>query len=186
MSRPLRKAAFLDRDGTVTKSVAYYITKPCQMELEDGAAEALRLLREHGYLIVIITNQAGVARGFLTEKDLDGIHDVMTQKLQAQGVKVDGIYYCPHHPEGYLDRYSGDCDCRKPKPGMLISAAKDLGIDLKSSVMIGDAERDVLCGKAAGCETYLVKTEPLAAPTAADHRVDSILEAARMVCGLKV
>ena len=179
----LRKAAFLDRDGTVTKSVAYYITQPSQVELEEGAAEAIRLLRAKGYVIVIITNQAGVARGILTEEDLAAIHAVMRQKLAEQGADVDAIYYCPHHPEGLIERYSGECDCRKPKPGMMIRAANDLGIDLESSVMIGDAERDVASGKAAGCEAFLVKVGPLKEPTVADHRVPSLLDAARMICG---
>ena len=181
--RPLRKAAFLDRDGTVTKSVAYYITKPSQVELEDGAAEAIRLLRAQGHLIVIITNQAGVARGILTEDDLAAIHEEMRRKLAEQGTSVDAVYCCPHHPEGFIEAYSGECDCRKPKPGLLVRAAKDLGIDLNASVMIGDAERDVIAGKAAGCETFLVKAEPLLQPTVADHQVPSLLEAARTICG---
>ena len=177
-----RKAAFIDRDGTVTQSVAYYITKPSQVELEEGAAEAIRLLRSKGFLIVIITNQAGVARGILTEDDLAAIHTAMREKLAALNADVDAIYYCPHHPEGLIERYSGECSCRKPKPGMMLRAAKDLGIDLKASVMIGDAERDVASGKAAGCETFLVKRKPLTEPTVADHCVASLLEAARMIC----
>jgi D-glycero-D-manno-heptose 1,7-bisphosphate phosphatase len=175
-------AAFLDRDGTVTKSVAYYITKPSQVELEDGAAEAVRLLRAKGYRIVIITNQAGVAKGILSEKDLAGIHAVMRSRLAAQEAHVDGIYYCPHHPEGFIESYTMDCDCRKPKPGLLVRAAEEMGLDLAASVMIGDTERDVVAGKAAGCETFLVKPTPHAQPTVADHVVASLLEAARAIC----
>ena len=180
---PLRKAAFLDRDGTVTKSVAYYLTKPSQVELEEGAAEAIHLLRRNGYLIVLITNQAGIARGLLTEEDLAAVNDEMLKQLAAQSVPVDGMYYCPHHPEGFIDRYAIECECRKPKPGLLLRAARDLGIDLKSSVMIGDAERDVLAGMAAGCTTFLVNSGYLLQPTVADHCVESLLEAARRVCG---
>jgi D-glycero-D-manno-heptose 1,7-bisphosphate phosphatase len=180
---PLRKAAFLDRDGTVTKGVAYYLTKPSQVELEVGAAEAIRLLRRNDYLIVVITNQAGVARGLLTEQDLAAINDEMLKQLAAQGAQVEGVYCCPHHPEGFIERYSIECECRKPKPGLLLRAAQDLGIDLNSSVMVGDAERDVLAGMAVGCETFLVNSGRLSQPTVADHCVKSLLEAARMICG---
>jgi D-glycero-D-manno-heptose 1,7-bisphosphate phosphatase len=175
------RAAFLDRDGTVTKSVAYYITKPSQVELVDGAAEGIRLLRAKGYRVVIITNQAGVAKGILGEKDLAGLHEVMRSRLAAHGASVDAIYYCPHHPEGLIERYTMDCDCRKPKPGLLVRAAEEMGLDLASSVMIGDTERDVVAGKAVGCETFLVKPPSYAQPTVADHVVTSLLEAARLI-----
>jgi len=180
--KTLRRAAFLDRDGTVTKSVAYYIIKPSQVELEEGAAEAVRLLHSKGYLVIIITNQAGVARGFLTEDDLAEIHATMEEKLAEQGAEVDAIYYCPHHPEGRVERYAGECDCRKPKTGMLTRAARVFGIDLNASVMIGDSERDVASGKAAGCKTFLVDPGPVTELSLANHRAGSLLEAAQMIC----
>lgn len=179
---PKRRAAFLDRDGTVLKSVAYYLTRPSEVELEPGAAQALRLLRQNGFLIIIVTNQAGVAKGLLSEETLAEIHRTMRQKLAQEGAHVDAIYYCPHHPEGLIKRYSGECDCRKPKPGLLLRAARELNIDLKHSVLIGDAERDILAGKAAGCRTYLITNVVTPPPTAADHCVASLLDAAQRVC----
>lgn len=148
-----QKAVFLDRDGTINKYVGF-LTKPEQFELIDGAAEAIRKINKSGYLAIVVTNQPVIARGECTWEELQQIHDKMETELGKEGAFVDAIYICPHHPdkgfEGERSEYKFDCDCRKPKPGLLLQAAKDFNIDLSQSIMIGDSERDVEAGNNAG------------------------------------
>lgn len=148
-----QKAVFLDRDGTINKYVGF-LTKPEQFELIEGVAEAIRKINKSGYLTIVVTNQPVIARGDCTWEELQQIHNKMETELGKEGAFVDAIYICPHHPdkgfEGERPEYKFDCDCRKPKPGLLIQAAKDFNIDLMQSIMIGDSERDVEAGNNAG------------------------------------
>ena len=157
-----QKAIFLDRDGTINKYVGF-LRKEEEFELIDGVAEAVKKINHSGYLAIVITNQPVIARGEVTFEGLQTIHNKMETLLGKEGAYLDGIYFCPHHPhKGYEDEVSElkiDCDCRKPKPGMLLKAAEDFNIDLGQSYMIGDGENDIKAGMAAGCKTVLLNTE---------------------------
>lgn len=148
-----QKAIFLDRDGTINKMVGF-VTKPEQFELIEGAAEAIKAINKSGYLAIVVTNQPVIARGDCTFEELQTIHDKMETELGKIGAFVDAIYVCPHHTdkgfEGERLEYKCNCDCRKPKPGLLLQAAKDFNIDLSESYMIGDSHRDVEAGENAG------------------------------------
>lgn len=157
-----QKAVFLDRDGTINKYVGF-LRDINEFELLTGVAEAIKKINESGYLAVVVTNQPVIARGEVTREQLDEIHNKMETLLGQQGAYIDGLYYCPHHPhkgyEGEVPELKIDCNCRKPKPGLLLQAAEDLNIDLTSSWMVGDGENDVLAGIAAGCKTALIGHE---------------------------
>lgn len=148
-----QKAIFLDRDGTINKYVGF-LRNIDDFELIEGVAEAIKLINQSGYLAVVVTNQPVIARGEVTWDELNEIHKKMATLLGKEGAYVDGIYICPHHPdkgfEGERPEYKIDCDCRKPKPGLLLQAAKDFNIDLSESYMIGDSHRDVEAGENAG------------------------------------
>ena len=149
----MNKACFLDRDGVINEEVCY-LSDPEGVILVPGIADGIKLAREAGYLIVVITNQAGVARGFYSEDCIPLVHAEIQRQLALQNTKIDAFYHCPHHPE-----YSGACDCRKPKPGMLFAAARDLDIDLSKSFIIGDRLSDLDAGVNAGlCAQFLVQT----------------------------
>lgn len=147
-----QKAIFLDRDGTINKMVGF-VTKPEQFELIEGAAEAIKAINKSGYLVIVVTNQPVIARGDCTFEKLQTIHDKMETELGKVGAFVDAIYVCPHHTdkgfEGERPEYKCNCECRKPKPGLLLQAAKDFNIDLSESYMIGDSHRDVEAGENA-------------------------------------
>ena len=152
----LKRAVFLDRDGTINVEKDY-LYRVEDFEFIPGAPQAIRLLNEAGFLVVVVTNQSGVARGYYTEEDVDILHRHISAELAKVGSRVDAWYYCPHHPSG-RGSYSLPCHCRKPLPGMLREAALRHGIDLAASVMIGDKLADVEAGLAAGCRTVLVRT----------------------------
>jgi D-glycero-D-manno-heptose 1,7-bisphosphate phosphatase len=157
-----QKAIFLDRDGTLNKYVGF-LRKTDEMELLPGVAEAIRKINASGYLAIVITNQPVVARGEVTFEGLEEIHRKLETELGKEGAYIDALYYCPHHPdkgfEGERPEYKIDCDCRKPKPGLILQAAKDFNIDLSQSYMIGDNVTDVESGKNAGCkDSILVET----------------------------
>ena len=158
-----QKAIFLDRDGTINKMVGF-ITKPEQFELLPGVAKAIKAINKSGYLAIVITNQPVIARGDCTFEQLQTIHNKMETELGKEGAFVDAIYVCPHHTDkgfsGERPEYKCDCDCRKPKPGLLLQAAKDFNIDLSQSYMIGDSGRDVKAGKNAGVKEA-IKVENL-------------------------
>lgn len=149
-----RAAVFLDRDNTLIADPGY-ISDPDQVRLLPGAAAALRRIRSAGFAAVVVTNQSGIARGRITEPQLAAVHARMRELLRAQGADVDAIYYCPYldGPEAVVAGYRRDSDLRKPKPGMLLSAAREMGIDLGRSWMVGDSVRDIEAGRAAGCRT---------------------------------
>lgn len=153
-----QKAIFLDRDGTINKYVGF-LRNIDDFELIDGAAEAIRKINESGYLAIVVTNQPVIARGEVSFEELEEIHNKMETLLGKEGAYLDAIYYCPHHPhkgyEGERPELKIDCDCRKPKPGMLLKAAADFNIDLSRSWMVGDGENDIKAGINAGCKTVL-------------------------------
>ena len=183
------KAIFFDRDDTLIEDPGY-INSPDQVKLLDGVAEALNELKTLGYKLVVVTNQSAVARGIVTEKVLGEIHDRLKQILAEKNAFLDGIYYCPFHPEGVVPKYRKESDCRKPNPGMLHKAAAELDIDLRQSWCIGNSGRDVEAGRRAGCRTILIDkpahhkgaASALAmAAIAADHRAVNIKEAVNII-----
>ncbi|MFH1615163.1 MAG: HAD family hydrolase [Planctomycetota bacterium] len=153
------KAIFLDRDGTVNDDVGY-LNHPSQVKLLPGAAEALIELKKMGYKLIIATNQSAVARGIVSEQVLETIHKRLKELLAEKGAYLDQIYYCPFHPQGVIEKYRRDSDLRKPNTGMLTLAADEMDIDLSQSWMIGNANSDVIAGRAAGCRTILINSIP--------------------------
>ncbi|MFO7577560.1 MAG: D-glycero-beta-D-manno-heptose 1,7-bisphosphate 7-phosphatase [Pelovirga sp.] len=154
---PLHRAVFLDRDGTINVEKDY-LYRPEDLSFIPGAPEAIAKLNRAGYLVVVVTNQSGVARGFFTMEDVMTLHKHMQQMLLEYGARVDAFYVCPHHPDAGTGQYAGSCRCRKGQPGMLLNAATELKIDLERSYMIGDKISDIEAGKAAGCHCLLVRT----------------------------
>ncbi len=156
-SKQSRKAVFLDRDGTLNVEKDYLI-EPADFEFIPGVPDALKKLQQAGFLLVIVTNQSGVARGYFSLEQVEKLHDHIRGLLERYGVSIAGIYVCPHHPTAGRGAYLCDCACRKGKPGMLFEAARELNIDLSASFMIGDKLADIQAGVAAGCQTCLVET----------------------------
>ncbi len=177
-----QKAIFLDRDGTINKYVGF-LRSPSEMELCDGAAAAIKRINSSGYLAIVITNQPVIARGEVTVGELDQIHMKMETLLGAEGAYLDGLYYCPHHPdkgfEGEIAELKFDCECRKPKPGLIYRAAADFNIDMSASWMIGDGKNDVGAGKNAGCKTALIGSEDYGQ----DMTAESLLTAIEAILG---
>ena len=170
-------AVFLDRDGVINYERGF-INNPSNFELIAGMAEAIKKINQSGRLAVVVTNQPVIARGECSFDTLRAIHNKLETELGKEGAYVDGIYYCPHHPDkgfdGELPEYKLDCDCRKPKQGLLLQAANELNIDLQSSIVIGDSERDVDAGNNAGCaKSILIKS----------NEPNALLEVISMVCG---
>lgn len=158
-----QRAVFLDRDGTINRHVGF-LKKISDLELLPYVEDAIRKMNDLGYLVIVITNQPVIARGEVSEEELHEIHNKMETLLGEKGAYIDALYYCPHHPDkGYAGErieLKKDCSCRKPKPGMILKAAKDFNIDLSQSWMVGDSESDIIAGKRAGCKTvYLGNSE---------------------------
>lgn len=180
-----RAAVFLDKDGTLIVDVPYNVD-PALVRLTPGAAGGLRRLHAAGYVLVVVSNQSGVARGLFGEDALGPVEARVRGLLGAVGVPLGGFYYCPHHPDGAVARYATACGCRKPAPGLVERAAADLGIDLRRSWLVGDILHDVEAGRRAGCRTILLdvghETEwqrsPLRRPDATARTLD---EAARLI-----
>ena len=173
-----RPAIFLDRDGTINEEVNL-LSKPDQMKLIEGAAEAIKLINKSDYLAIIVTNQPVIARNLCSIEELEYIHASLETMLGKEGAYVNAIYYCPHHPDkGYPEErpeYKIDCECRKPKPGMLLHAANDWNIDLSESFMIGDSDRDLKVGQNAGCKQGIkIKT----------NQANALLEVVRQILKL--
>jgi D-glycero-D-manno-heptose 1,7-bisphosphate phosphatase len=152
-----RRAVFIDRDGTISEEVGY-VNHPSRYRVFPFAAEAIRLLNGAGWLAVLVTNQAGVARGYFKEDVITTVHDLLARELERNGARLDAVYYCPHHPSVGEPPYRLDCDCRKPKPGLITRAAADLDIDLAGSWMVGDRHGDVELARNAGTRSALVLT----------------------------
>ena len=150
-------AIFLDRDGVINVDV-HHLRDPQQLQLIPRAAEAIQRINARSIPAIVVTNQAAIARGYLTEKQVDAIHQALSALLKPEGAHIDHYYYCPHHPTEGQPPYRIDCECRKPKPGMLLQAAQDLELDLARSYFIGDTVSDMQAGYRAGCHTVLVQT----------------------------
>ncbi|MCL5279463.1 MAG: HAD family hydrolase [Planctomycetes bacterium] len=150
-------AVFFDRDGTLIHDPGY-LNHPDQVQVADGAAEALKEFQALGYKTVVASNQSGVARGIVTVEMLERIHDRLRELLAVKGATLDAIYYCPYHPDGVVPEYTKESDWQKPKPGMLLAAAHEMDLDLTRSWMIGDSDRDVEAGRSAGCKTILISS----------------------------
>jgi D-glycero-D-manno-heptose 1,7-bisphosphate phosphatase len=184
-------AVFLDRDGTLIEEIGF-ASRPEQIRILGGVAQALRELADAGYRLIVVTNQSGIARGFLTEEDLERFHDALDRQLHLLGAAVDAYYACPHHPDpGGMARpdLAVECECRKPKPGLILRAAEDFGVDLKASWTVGDTWRDVAAGAAAGTRTLKLPADEAhqaprpahVAPPTAEAR--SLAEATRIILG---
>ncbi len=147
-------AVFLDRDGTLNEDPGY-INDPEKVALFPHTGDALALLKKYGFLLIVISNQSGIARGLMTSKDVEAVNEKINNLLSEKKVKIDAFYFCPAHPD-----YSSeiDCECRKPSPKMLIEATKEFNVDLENSYFIGDTIADIQCGKNAGIKTILVRT----------------------------
>jgi D-glycero-D-manno-heptose 1,7-bisphosphate phosphatase len=183
------KAVFLDRDNTVIEDPGY-ISDPKVVKLLPGVELALKSLNQCGYKLVVVTNQSGIARGLLTEQTLEMIHSELRRQLSERGAHLDGIYYCPFHPEGTIEQYAKESELRKPQPGMLLLAAKELDIDLSQSWMVGDSARDIEAGQRAGCKTIRVRARADQHSTPgliddedvqADYTVRNLVDAARVI-----
>jgi D-glycero-D-manno-heptose 1,7-bisphosphate phosphatase len=178
------RCIFLDRDGTLVEP-RHYPRRPQDLVLYPGVASELRALVAQGFRLVVVTNQSGIARGLLTEHDLEEMHADLRRRLAAAGVQIDAFYHCPHHAEGVIPRFSVPCDCRKPEPGMLLRAARDLDLDLSHSWLVGDILDDVEAGNRAGCRTILVdlgtEGEPDSTARRPDHVARDTLHALRLI-----
>ncbi|PHR59465.1 MAG: D-glycero-beta-D-manno-heptose-1,7-bisphosphate 7-phosphatase [Arcobacter sp.] len=150
-----KPALFLDRDGVINIE-KNYLHKKEDFEFMDGIFDLCKHYKDKGYYIIVVTNQSGIARGYYSEMDFANLTFWMIDSFDEHGIMIDQVYHCPHHPD-----ISGECECRKPKPGMLLKAAKDLNIDLEGSILVGDSERDIQAAHAAGLkETYLFTSAP--------------------------
>lgn len=163
----MRRVVFLDRDGTINEEVGY-IHQPAQVRLLPGAAEAIVSIREAGLAVVAVSNQSGIARGRFGLEQMLAVQAEVERQLEEDGAWLDGFYYCPHHPEGVVEPFATVCDCRKPATGLLERAARELGLSLAGSFMVGDKRSDVACGYYAGLTSLLVTSgmplEPAASP----------------------
>ena len=157
MSSEKRRAVFIDRDGTISEEVGY-VNHPSRYRVFPYAAAAVKLLNDAGWLAVLVTNQAGVARGYFAEEMIGAVHDRLAQELERGGARLDAVYYCPHHPSVGEPPYRLDCDCRKPRPGLIRRAAAELGLDLARSWMVGDRYGDLELARNAGLRAALVLT----------------------------
>ena len=180
-----RPAVFLDKDGTLVENVPYSVD-PDKLRLAEGAAAACRDLHASGYVLIVVSNQSGVARGLFAEDDLRQVERRLRALLEDAGAPLLDFLYCPHHPQGVVAAYARSCGCRKPQPGMLTAAAARHGLDLRRSWMVGDILDDVEAGWRAGCRTVLVdngnETEWVGGPgRRPDVTVASLGEAARLV-----
>jgi D,D-heptose 1,7-bisphosphate phosphatase len=180
-----RKAIFIDKDGTLIPDIPYNIN-PDLITLSEGVIEGLTLLKEDGYIFVVISNQAGIARGYFTLDKLEHVKEKLDKLLEPHQLKIEGFYFCPHHPAGKVPEYSIACNCRKPEPGMLLKAIEELNIDPEKSWMVGDILNDIEAGNRAGCRTVLVdtgnETEWISGPyRTPDFKTKTFLEAATFI-----
>jgi D-glycero-D-manno-heptose 1,7-bisphosphate phosphatase len=162
----MRPAVFLDRDGTIVDELGY-ITPASTITIYPWSGDSIRLLKRAGYIVVMVTNQGGIGLGLYDHDFVKTTHDTLTRQFADAGAQIDAWYYCPHHPEAIVDEYRVHCGCRKPAPGMLHDAARDLEIDLSKSWVIGDQWRDVQLAHATGCRSVLLRTGHGAAQEAA-------------------
>jgi D,D-heptose 1,7-bisphosphate phosphatase len=186
----MSRAVFLDRDGVINATVwnadEGILDTPYELNqftLLPGVAQAIERCHDMGYLVVVVSNQPGVAKGKCTPGFLEDVKALMNARLAAENATLDGVYYCIHHPEAKVADLRRDCECRKPKPGLLFEASRELAIDLKDSWMVGDQERDVLAGAAAGCRTCLVGQSPFVT-TMANLQADDLVDAVEKLAAI--
>jgi D-glycero-D-manno-heptose 1,7-bisphosphate phosphatase len=153
----MRPAVFLDRDGTLVEEVGY-LDRPELVALYPWSVDAVRLLNRAGYLVIVVTNQSGIAQGLFDEESVGATHRLIDQRMARGGARIDAYYYCPHHPEAALPEYRAVCRCRKPEPGLVLRASAEHEIDLAASFVIGDRWRDVALAPAVGARGILVRT----------------------------
>jgi D-glycero-D-manno-heptose 1,7-bisphosphate phosphatase len=186
-----RPAVFIDRDGTLTEEVGY-VNHPKRLRLLPRSAEAICRLNRAGIAAVVVTNQAGVARGYFSEDVLHAVNAGLVSALEAAGAHLDGLYVCPHHPTEGAPPWKADCDCRKPKPGLLVRAAADLALDLAASTVVGDKASDLAVAPRVGARSVLVLTgyglgeweyQRATFPVAPDHVAEDLLDAVEWVLG---
>lgn len=170
----MKKAVFLDRDGVILKDTGY-ISSWEETRLLFGSAEAIKRLNQSGFLVIVVTNQSGVARGYFTEADVEAVNERLKEELSLKGAQIDAIFYCPHHVKGRVKKYRLDCDCRKPKPALILDAASRFGIDTSRSFMVGDKLEDVKAGKRAGCKTILIQGTGSREQGAGKVKVDKVV-----------
>lgn len=151
----MNRAVFIDKDGTLIKDVPYNVD-PSRVEFYEEVGPKLKALKDYGFMLILVSNQSGIARGYFKETEFFQLEKKIQSDLARDNVQFDAIYFCPHHPEGSILDYAIECDCRKPKPGMLLMAARQHNIILKQSWMIGDILHDVEAGNKAGCKTVLI------------------------------
>lgn len=181
-----RRAVFLDRDGTLNVD-REYVGKPQDVELVPNAAEGAQMLAGAGYVLVVVSNQSGIARGYFTEQDAAAVDERLVELLAARGVTIAASYRCPHLADAPLPEFAIKCDCRKPAPGLILKAAADLSLDTNASWAIGDRARDVAAGAAAGCRTIAVDPVPARrepedfGSSQPDYRARDLVDAARHV-----
>jgi D-glycero-D-manno-heptose 1,7-bisphosphate phosphatase len=182
-------AVFIDRDGTLTDEVGY-VNHPSRLRLLPRSAEAIRRLNRSGVPAIMVTNQSGVARGYFSEEVLAAVNAALVAQLKADGAYLDALYVCAHHPTEGVPPFRADCECRKPKPGLLLRAAADLGLDLRASWMIGDKPSDIAVGHRVGARTVLVLTgyglgeweyRRGTFPVEPDHVVPDLLDAVELI-----
>lgn len=184
----LNKAVFLDKDGTLIPNIPYSID-PNQVHITVDTAKALRIFAKLGYQLFIVTNQSGIARGYFSEEQVCLIAHLFREVFQSIEIHLQGFYYCPHHPEGNFPYNINNCECRKPKPGMIFQAAKEHSVDLEQSWFIGDILHDIEAGRHAGCRTILLdnggETEwKLSSDRLPHHIVGNLLDAAKVIAAL--
>ena len=185
----MNKAVFLDRDGTINEEMGY-INHVSRFKIFKFVPEAIRVLNNCGYLVFVVTNQSGLARGYFDEELLDTVHTDLIKQVEKESAKIEKIYFCPHHPKEGKLRYKIDCDCRKPKPGMVNMAKSEYDIDLEQSYIIGDRYKDVEFGKNLGLSTIMVLTgyglgeytyQKNIWPEQPDHVCNNLLDAANII-----
>ena len=169
----MNRCVFLDRDGTIAKDVPY-CANPEHFQLLPRAGAGIKQLNNAGFKVILITNQSGIGRGYFTAVALDLVHEKMKADLAVHGAHLDGIYYCPHHPDE-------NCDCRKPKPKLILQASEEHHIDLARSYFVGDTANDIAAGKAAGCTTVLIAQNGQAIQSQPDYVVNNFLEASKLI-----
>ncbi len=177
----MNRAAFLDRDGVINEKAPTedeYITRWEEMHFLPGVAQAIALLNRSGFRVIVVSNQRCVAKGLLTINELDALHERMRREFASKGARIDGVYYCPHEEQP-------PCGCRKPEPGMLFAAANEHEVDLSSSWIIGDSEKDVEAGRRAGCRTMRIVRAAASADGGADAYARSLPEAAQQILQLE-
>ena len=174
------RAVFLDRDGVIIEDSGY-VGEISRVNFLPLVGQAIRQLNAAGFKVIIVTNQAGVARGFFREEDVHRVNDYVCGKLAEENAVIDAVYYCPHHIEAVIEEYRKDCNCRKPKTGMIENAARDFNLDIKKSFLIGDSAKDIEAGRRAGCRTIMINNTGNGHRINAHYTARSLVDAVRWI-----